>query len=305
MGRGRLRRPDEQYRNLADRPRRGRRRNELTLVQRLAIAEALRKHPSWGLPSLRRHIPGLPKNSTAAFIHRVKRVRGCRRRRNWCVLQWLMPGAAWAIDGTLFDQPVGENGRRALVVVEMHSKKTLCVDSVPGERASAVIACLQRLIAKHGAPLVLKADNGSAFIAKCLARVCRHHGITLMHSPVRRPRWNGSCEVSGRWAKRRAVAAASLRGSPGVLCQADLDRAVTFTGTLPHIDDALRQRFLIVVEQQLAIVAAEKGVALHANTRDHVRRSLERVAARRALQLCHILTIEGRAYHQWLPASAA
>lgn len=39
--------------------------------------------------------------------------------------------------------------------------------------------------------------------------------------------------------------------------------------------------------------------------RDHVRRSSERVAVQRALPLCHILTIEGRAYQQWLPAPAA
>jgi putative transposase len=163
----------------------------------------VRKHPSVGLPALRRAIPGLPKNSAAAFLKRLKRVRRRRRRRRSCRVRWLASNTVWAIDGTLFDQPVGANGRRALVVVEMHSRNTLCVDSVPGERASAVIACLRRLIEKHGAPLVLKADNGSAFIAGCLAIFCRRHGITLMHSPVRRPSWNGTCEVSGRWAKQR------------------------------------------------------------------------------------------------------
>ena len=269
------------------------------------MAAILRKDPACGVPQLRRKIPGLPKNSTAAYIRRLKRVRGRRCRRNWRVLQWLVPGAVWAIDGTWFDRPVGDNGRRALVVVEMHSRRTLCVDSVPGERASAVIACLQRLIARHGAPLVLKADNGSALIARCLARFCRRHGIRLLHSPVRRPRWNGTCEVSGRWAKARASTAACLRGSPDRLCQADLDCAVTFTGTLPPVDAGLRQHFLAVVDQQLPIVAAERGLVVDDQTRDHVHRSLARVAVQRALQLCHILTIQGREYRQCLPASAA
>lgn len=269
------------------------------------MAQVSRKHPSWGLPRLRRELPGLPKNSAAAFLKRLKRVRKQRRERNWRTLQWNMPGTVWAIDGTMFDQQVGTNGRRALVVVDLQSHKTLAVESVPGERAKAVIALLQRLIDKHGAPLVLKADNGSAFIAKVLARFCRRHGITLMHSPVRRPRWNGTCEVSGRWAKRRAVAAACLRGSPNLLCQADLDCAVTFTGTMPRIDDTLRQRFLASVADHLAVVAVEWGLAPDDQTQDHVRRSLGRVAARRALLLCHILTIKGREYRQWLPASAA
>ena len=71
------------------------------------------------------------------------------------------------------------------------------------------------------------------------------------------------------------------------------------------IDDDLRQRFLATVAQQLAAVIAERGLATAEQTQDHVRRSLGRVAAQRALQLCHILTIQGREYHQWLPASAA
>jgi transposase InsO family protein len=257
------------------------------------------------LPRIRSAIPGLPRNSVAAFLHRAKRILGHRRRRNWRKLQWHVPGAVWAIDGTMLDQRVGTSGRRALVVVEMHSHKTLAFESVPGERAKSVIAVLTRLIALYGAPLVLKADNGSGFIAKKLARFCRRHGITLMHSPVRRPRWNGTCEVSGRWAKVRTVAAANRRGSPEVLCQADLDSAVTFTGTMPRIDDALRQRFVAIVAEQLAAVAAQWGLAHEDHPQDHVRRSLGRVAARRALLLCHILTIKGREYHQWLPASAA
>ena len=71
------------------------------------------------------------------------------------------------------------------------------------------------------------------------------------------------------------------------------------------VDEVLRARFLAMVEQEMAVVAAERGVALDDTLRDHVRRSLGRVAARRALQACHILTIEGRGYHQWLLPSAA
>jgi hypothetical protein len=223
----------------------------------------------------------------------------------WRTLHWTLPGAVWAIDGTWLDQPVAPRGRRALVVVELHSRRTLALESVPGERAGSVVACLERLIGLHGAPLVLKADNGSAFIARVVARLCQRHGITLMHSPVRRPRFNGTCEVSGRWAKRRAAAAAAERGSPDRLCQADLDHAVTFRGPMPRIDPALRSRFRQLVAQQLAALRLEQGLALHDRAGDPMSRSLGRVAAQRALQLCHMLTIEGREYPQCLPASAA
>ena len=254
---------------------------------------------------LRVLIPDLPRNTTTAYVRRHRRVRARRRRRQARSLHWHALGAVWAIDGTWFDQPVVPLGRRALVIVELASRQTLCVESVPGERAAAVVPCLERLIAQHGAPLVLKADNGSAFVSRQLAELCLRHGVTLMHSPVRRPSWNGTCEVSGRWAKERATAAARQRGSPDQLCQADLDCAVTFTGAMPRIDDARREHFRAVVDQELGAVLAERGLVAGEQTSDHVRRSLGRVAVRRALQLCHILTIEGRGYRQWFPTPAA
>jgi len=61
-------------------------------------------------------------------------------------------------------------------------------------------------------------------------------------------------EVSGRWAKRRAQAAANLRGG-GTLTQADLDRAVTYVGVLPKVDEVLRHRFLAMVAQEIVVVA--------------------------------------------------
>ncbi len=276
----------------------------LSVVQRLQIVQLLRKHPKWGVPRLRRWIPDLPRNAAAAYVHRAKVVLARRRRRNWRRLIWHVPGAVWAIDGTWMDRPVDGRSRRALIVVELHSRDVLALQAVPGERASAVIALLRRRIEQHGAPLVLKADNGSAFIAACVARFSRRHGIALMHSPVRRPRWNGTCEVSGRWAKRNALAAMERRGSI-TLSQCDLDAAVGVAAPPTHVSCELRAHFLAVLVLQLSAVAAERGLALTSPPRDHVRRSLERVAAQRALQLCHILTIEGREYRQWLPASAA
>lgn len=211
----------------------------------------------------------------------------------------------WAIDGAWLDAPVGSSGRRALIVVEMESKGVLALRSVPGERASAAIECLEQLVEQHGAPLVLKLDNGSAFIAARMAAFAQKHGIVLLHSPVRRPSYNGTCEVSGRWAKRRAMAAAIARDAPGSLLPEDLDAAVTWTGAMPRIDHEARKRFLATVDEQLQLAAAERGLVLGDQLEDHARRSLTRVAARRALELCHILTIEGRAFPCSLPARKA
>jgi hypothetical protein len=51
----------------------------------------------------------------------------------------------------------------------------------------------------------LELYNGSAFTTKRFKRFCWRHGILLLHSPVRRPRYNGTCEVSGRCVADRAI----------------------------------------------------------------------------------------------------
>lgn len=220
-------------------------------------------------------------------------------------MSWPVPGAVWAIDGTWLDQPVPPLGRRALIVVEMHSRQVLCLRSVPGERAVAAEQVLADLIAQHGAPLVLKLDNGSAFTARRFRRFCWQHGILLLHSPVRRPSYNGTCEVSGRWAKGRAAAAWQARSGAGALTQADLDAAATYRGTMPRIDPECRRHFQQLVAQHLTLVAQRRGLVLGPSLRDHARRSLDRVAIRRALIQSHILTIEDRGYLQCLPLATA
>jgi len=272
---------------------------------RNALRVLRERHPGWGLRTLRKVIPGLPRNSAAAYLRRLRRVESRQQRRMWDRVTWRVPGAVWAIDGTWLDLPVPPLGRRALVVVELHGGKTLCLRSVTGERAVEVERVLGELFARHGAPLVLKLDNGPGFVARRLRDFCRRHGVTLLHSPVRRPRWNGCCEASVRWAKSRAQAAWRQRGAEGGYVAADLAAATTFVGPMPEVDHGLRERFLDALAEQLAIAAAERGLVIARVAQDHLRRSIGRVAVRRALLLCHILSIEGRRYQQWFRPSAA
>ncbi|MCC6669764.1 MAG: hypothetical protein IT458_01800 [Planctomycetes bacterium] len=137
-----------------------------------------------------------------------------------------------------------------------------------------------------------------------MSKLCAQHGITLLHSPIRRPSYNGACEVGGRWAKERAQAAALRRGGV-TLTQQDLDAAVTLDGPLPVLAAELRSRFQNAYDPQLADLIREQGLADSGPLEDPLLHSLGRVAAQRALQICHILTIEGRVYRQWLPPQTA
>ena len=248
--------------------------------------------------SLRRLLPpSSGRNATTDLVRRHRFLRRKRHRRRLCHLEWHMPGAVWAIDGTWLPWGGVNGDPKALVIVDLGARAVLACDLIPSESAEAILPCLERATARFGEPLVIKWDNGSGFIAAPVQAWCRQRGITLLHSPVRRPSYNGGCEVRNRWAKARIVAAAHAAGRHGVLLPEDLAAACDHCAAATcAVSDDLRQRFQHTVEVALTALCAERGLATLDNLGDADRRSLERVAARRALEQCHILTIRGRDY---------
>jgi hypothetical protein len=85
-------------------------------------------------------------------------------------------------------------------------------------------------------------------------------------------------------------------GRPGRPRIDDLNAACTWRGTRHIVNGRLRQAFQTAFADQLVAACTAVGLVDVAAVRHARRRSLERVAARRALQLCHILTIRGRGY---------
>lgn len=71
------------------------------------------------------------------------------------------------------------------------------------------------------------------------------------------------------------------------------------------VDGDLRESFLETVEEQLGAALAERGLAGETGLGDHAESSLRRVAIRRALELCHMLTIEGRPFRWCFPRRGA
>ena len=66
---------------------------------------------------------------------------------------------------------------------------------VPGETAEAAVGVLAGLFAEHGAPLVLKTDNGSGLAAEPVRGLLQGHGVQALFSPPRTPQYNGSAEA--------------------------------------------------------------------------------------------------------------
>src|SRR5262249_9794109 len=80
--------------------------------------------------------------------------------------------------------------------------------------AATVLPVLTSLFVVHGAPLVLKSDNGSAFGATRVQALCGQFGVRNLFSPPRTPRYNGSIEAGIGSLTTRTEHAAARRGCP-------------------------------------------------------------------------------------------
>jgi hypothetical protein len=75
---------------------------------------------------------------------------------------------------------------------------------------------LALLFALHGAPWILKTDNGSAFIADVMRWFLRDANVHQLFSPPRCPSYNGSIEASIGALKRRSQLQSEHAGQPGL-----------------------------------------------------------------------------------------
>ncbi len=138
-----------------------------------------------------------------------------RRRPSGSALHWTRPGTVWAIDFSEPPAPVEGSYARLLAVRDLASGYQLLWLPVPDESAATATSALEALFRKHGAPLVVKTDNGSAFVAAECATLLRRVGVWQLFSPPRTPRYNGSAEAGIGSMKTRTHHRAGRRGCPG------------------------------------------------------------------------------------------
>jgi hypothetical protein len=124
--------------------------------------------PQVGLPSLGTIFGPLPRvvlqDLLAGYRH-LWLVNHPRQRLELC---WLRPGAVWGMDFTELSQPIDGRCSYAFTVRDLASGLQLLWQPVANETALCAIGELELLFRIHGAPLVLKSDNGSAFRARLL-----------------------------------------------------------------------------------------------------------------------------------------
>lgn len=157
------------------------------------------------------HIARRELEDLVARFRRVYRKRGTLLHQ----LTWSNDSAVWAMDFTEAPSAIDKTYPYVLVVRDLGSGKLLL--SLPANAQSAQVTCdaLRALFREHGVPLVLKSDNGAAFVAEQTQALLAAREVLPLLSPPGTPRFNGACEAGIGGLKIRAHYEAARHGRPG------------------------------------------------------------------------------------------
>lgn len=150
------------------------------------------------------------------------------------VVRWHKAGSVWAMDYTQPPAPIDGVFSNILAVRDLASGKQLL--SLPTEDQSSETTCraLEALFREHGAPLVLKSDNGPSFVSVDLAICLRPWAVHLLLSPIRCPSYNGACEAGIGGLKTRAHHVAARNGRAGHWSCEDVETARLLGNSVPR-----------------------------------------------------------------------
>lgn len=179
----------------------------------LAVFSVMGPHAS--LAALRDLFPQVARGALDNLLERCRSVY--RRRRRWLVhiLRWTRPGTVWAMDFTEPPAPIDGQYRYLLLVRDLASGRQLLAMPCGGEGAGVVVDALRSLFMQEGRPLVLKMDNGPAFISAELETLLRDQGVFALFSPPGMPAYNGSVEAGIGSLEVRAFYESARHDRPG------------------------------------------------------------------------------------------
>ena len=270
--------------------------------------------PHVGAPVLRALFPELPRRELEELVRRLKALHGKKRRMQFFTLRWFKPGTVWAMDHCTPPAPVEGVYQRILSIRDLAGQVPLAWSPVPDESAVHVRLVLASLIAEHGAPLLIKKDNGSALNDYHVNALLARNSIIGLLSPRVTPRYNGACEAGNGSMKLRTSYEAARQGRPGRWSADDCEAARLqafqtarpwgVRGPTPEeawskrepITGELRQRFQSAVAFYKEEEGKKKGYLPGIELAPDVRASINRVAIRRALCACRLLEVRRGAF---------
>ena len=102
-------------------------------------------------------------------------------------------GQVWAYD-FVFDACANGQQLKCLTVVDEYTRESLAIDVAGSIRSGRVIEVLSQLISMHGAPKVLRSDNGPEFVSRALLRWAANENLDMALIDPGKPWQNGTAE---------------------------------------------------------------------------------------------------------------
>lgn len=280
-----------------------------TTERRNAVFDFLnREGAGVGVPTLQQAFPDLARAELTDLVQRYRRVLYVRRRDNMRRLCWRVPGRVWAMDfaepselgATWSLPPIDDEFPYLLAVRDLASGYQLAWLPMRQATSQATRAVLRMLFEQHGAPLVLKADNGPPFRADETKSLLQEADVRFLFSPPYWPAYNGAIEAAIASLKRRTEQQAAQQGRAGrwawvhveaARAQANAAQPRRLHGLTPaevwagrtRVTDLERVRFGLAVERESYLACNQMNLAQERHL-DHWQSSaVERKAIERAL----------------------
>ena len=265
----------------------------------LAVLDEL--GPATSVATLRDCFPAMPRAELDDLVKRYREVWRKRHLHAPHILHWPVPGVVWAMDFSEAPQLIDGLYPYLLAVRDLASGQQLLWLPVRSMSADEAIQALRGLFVYHGVPLVMKTDNGPAFIAESMQDFFWLFGVNSLFSPPRTPRYNGSIEAGIGSLKTRTERHATRHGHPGYWTLDDVEGARLEANATarpqgpngPTPDHLWEERRPITPDQRSAFQAAVKrqreevnikeGIPLDVEVSSAEERRLQREAIRRAL----------------------
>jgi transposase InsO family protein len=188
--------------------------------------------PAIGVPALRALFPAVPRCVLEDLQRRYRRVwRRRYRRRGWRLI-WHRPGRVWAMDHSQATYRVDGVYRQIFAVRDLASHRQLAWVPVRSTGADEIRPILAALFAEHGATLVIKSDNGSAFQAAETRGWLADQKVLPLFSPAAYPQYNGQLERSNASNKIYTHQRAVAEGHPQHWLRSNLEQACQLANTV-------------------------------------------------------------------------
>lgn len=270
-----------------------------TRLRILAVFSQMGPHAS--LAAFRDLFPGVARGALENLLMRCRSMY--RHRTRWLVhtLRWTRPGTVWATDFTEPPAPIEGQYRYLLLVRDLGSGRQLLAQPCESQGAAVVVMALRYLFRLYGPPLVLKMDNGSAFISEEVETLLRERGVFALFSPPGMPSYNGSVEAGIGSLEVRAFYESARHDRPGEWTCDDVAAARRQANETGHpfglggpTPEAAWQSRTAITENDARLFrsaydrrrereCAERGIAPSQQRAPWLRASIDRVALSHAL----------------------